>query len=311
LPKNEPGSSFDKFLTNGSDSTLVYFGNSRCDSLRGARDITDPAQKSVGGRSISGCVGICGIRMESGTRPTRYSSLSLPELICLCAGPCDDGAWKEFVARVGKAISLTILRTASLWGEPSRALVEDLVQVTYLKLWEDTCRSVRDFAIHHPETFLAYLRKVATNATHDHFRHCRNQSSGGIHPHVSTNDHDVEAGQDVRGSQDRIAFQILLNQIDERLKCYLAGPDQERDRTIFWLYFRQGMSTKEIASLPTIGLGPKGVGSVIERLKRYIREQIAGSPSPSGDESGAPKSKIAQEFVIGLYGSQEYGTSMR
>ncbi len=26
---------------------------------------------------------------------------------------------------------------------------------------------------------------------------------------------------------------------------------------IFWLYFRQGMSTKDIASLPTIRLGPK------------------------------------------------------
>jgi hypothetical protein len=45
---------------------------------------------------------------------------------------------------------------------------------------------------------------------------------------------------------------------------------------IFWLYFRQGMSTREIASLPTIGLGTKGVGSVIERLKHGIREQILG-----------------------------------
>jgi len=70
-----------------------------------------------------------------------------------------------------------------------------------------------------------------------------------------------------------------LNEIDEHLKLGLTGPDQERDRTIFWLYFRQGMSTKEIASLPTIGLGPKGVGSVIERLKHGIREQITRGPS--------------------------------
>ena len=52
---------------------------------------------------------------------------------------------------------------------------------------------------------------------------------------------------------------------------------------IFWLYFRQGMSTKEIASLPTIRLGAKGVGSVIERLKHCIREQILGSRSDSDD----------------------------
>jgi hypothetical protein len=48
---------------------------------------------------------------------------------------------------------------------------------------------------------------------------------------------------------------------------------------IFWLYFRQGLSTREIASLPGIGLGAKGVGSVIERLKRSIREQILATDS--------------------------------
>ena len=54
---------------------------------------------------------------------------------------------------------------------------------------------------------------------------------------------------------------------------------------IFWLYFRQGMSTKQIASLPNIvGLTAKGVGSVIERLKHGIREQIVGSCLDSVDD---------------------------
>jgi len=237
--------------------------------------------------------------------------LSLPELVCLCIGPCDDGAWEEFVARVGRAISLTILRVASLWGKPSRTVVEDLVQVTYLKLWEDNCRILRDFAIQNPNGILGYLKKVAANTTHDYFRHGRSQSAGGSRAHVSTSDVDVEAGKEVHGSQDRIAFQILLNQIDEHLKGHLTGPDQERDRTIFWLYFRQGMSTKEIGSLPTIGLGPKGVGSVIERLKRCIRERITGVASQSDEDAVGMKSKNPQEFVIELYGSPEYGTSIR
>jgi RNA polymerase sigma-70 factor (ECF subfamily) len=212
---------------------------------------------------------------------------------------------------VGRAISLTILRVASLWGKPSRTVVEDLVQVTYLKLWEDNCRILRDFAIQNPNGILGYLKKVAANTTHDYFRHGRSQSAGGSRAHVSTSDVDVEAGKEVHGSQDRIAFQILLNQIDEHLKGHLTGPDQERDRTIFWLYFRQGMSTKEIGSLPTIGLGPKGVGSVIERLKRCIRERITGVASQSDEDAVGMKSKNPQEFVIELYGSPEYGTSIR
>jgi RNA polymerase sigma-70 factor (ECF subfamily) len=249
--------------------------------------------------------------MSNTPRPTRYSSLSLKDVVCLCAGPCDDAAWKEFVSRVGKPISLTIMRTASLWGEPSRSVVEDLVQVTYLKLWEDGCRLLRDFAIQHPEAILGYLKKTAANATHDYFKHGRSQSSGGDNAHVSTSDVDPEAGKEVDGSQEKIAFRVFLSEIDEHLKHSLTGPDRERDRMVFWLYFRQGMSTKEIASLPTIGLGAKGVGSVIERLKHRIREQILGVGSDSDNDEDRAKSKITRELVIGLYGASGYGTSIR
>jgi RNA polymerase sigma-70 factor, ECF subfamily len=217
-------------------------------------------------------------------RPMRYSSLSLKDVVCLCAGPRDDEAWEEFASRVGRPISLTIMRTISLWGEPSRSLVEDLVQITYLKLWEDGCRLLRDLAIQHPNAILGYIKITAANTTRDYFRHRHSQSSGGDKPHVSTSDVDPEAGNEVHGSEERIAFEIFLKEIDEHLKHCLTGPDQERDRTIFWLYFRQGMSTKEIASLPTIGLTAKGVGSVIERLKHDIRKQIVGSRSDSDDD---------------------------
>jgi RNA polymerase sigma-70 factor, ECF subfamily len=249
--------------------------------------------------------------MSNPPAPTRYSSLSLKDVVCLCAGPSDEEAWEEFVLRVGRPISLTVMRTASLWGEPSRSLVEDLVQTTYLKLWEDGCRLLRDFAVRHPEAILGYLKKTATNATHDYFKHAHSQSSGGDKAHISTSDIDPEAGKEVLGSQERIAFGVFLYEIDEHLKRCLTGPDQERDRTIFWLYFRQGMSTKEIASIPTIGLGAKGVGSAIERVKRCIREQIIGISTDSGDNERSAKSKFPRELVIGLYGPSERGTSIR
>jgi RNA polymerase sigma-70 factor (ECF subfamily) len=91
---------------------------------------------------------------------------------------------------------------------------------------------------------------------------------------------------DIHGSEERIAFGVFLNEIDEYLRQCVDGPDQERDRTIFWLYFRQGMSTKEIASLPAIGLSTKGVGSVIERLKHSIRDQILGAGSDCAFDQG-------------------------
>ena len=234
---------------------------------------------------------------------TRYSSASLKDVVCLCAEGSDAEAWEEFVFRVGKPISLTILRTASLWTKVTLSLVEDLVQMTYLKLWEDGCRLLRDFAIQHPEAILGYLKKTAANTTHDHFKHHHTQSCGGDQPHVSTYDVEPEAGDEVDGSQEKIAFAIMLSEIDDHLRRSLAGPDGERDRMIFWFYFRQGMSAKEIASLPTVGLSAKGVGSVIERLKRVIRDRIVGGTPDTENNSPKVKSKLSSELVIGLYGA--------
>lgn len=221
--------------------------------------------------------------MTSNPKPTRYSALSLEDLVRRCAGPYDEDAWEEFVFRFGKPIALTIIRTAFLLGEASRSVVEDLVQDTYTKLWEDGCRHLRDFAIQHPEAVLGYIKKTAANTTYDYFKHIRCKSSGGDRPHVSISDVDPVAGQEVHGSQGRIDFEVFLNEIDEYLKQCLTEPDRERDRLIFWLYFRQGMSSKEIASVPAIGLGAKGVGSAIERLKHCLREQIIRLPADSED----------------------------
>lgn len=209
----------------------------------------------------------------------RYSSLSLKDLVCLCADPRNDDAWEEFISRVQKPIALTIMRRVFPKGEPSRSLVEDLVQTTYVKLWKDNCRLLRAFAIKHPDddAILRYIRKTAANTTHDYLKHLGSQKSGGDKHHVSTDDVDPEDPW----SRKRIDLAVFLKEIDEHLKHCLTEPDQKRDRMIFWLYFRQGMSTKEIASLPTLGLGAKGVGSVIERLKRCLRERIVGLPADS------------------------------
>jgi RNA polymerase sigma factor (sigma-70 family) len=223
--------------------------------------------------------------MTSSPEPRRYSDLSLKDLVCLCAGARDDDAWKELIFRVGKPISLTIIRTASLWGKASRSEVEELVQETYTKLWEKGCRLLCDSAIKDPEAILGYIKKTARNTTLDYIKHRQSQKFGGDQPHFSTIDINPEARPDVHGSQERIVFEVFLNEIDEHLKHCLTGPDQERDWMIFWLYFRQGMKCKEIASVSTIGLGAKGVGSVIERLKHCLREQILRSPAdPEDDE---------------------------
>jgi RNA polymerase sigma-70 factor, ECF subfamily len=237
------------------------------------------------------------VSMVDGPRQTRYSSLSLQDVVGLCAGPCDNEAWEEFVLRVRKPIAAVIARTASSWGNTCPSLVEDLVQVTYLKLWEKGCSMLQVFAQAHPDALLGYLIKMATNATHDHFKHRYSQTSGGEAPHVSTADVDAAAGSEIEGTLQRAEYDILVNEIDEMLANGLSGPDEQRDRMIFWLYFRQGMTTSEIASVPTVGLGAKGVGSVIERLKHLVRDQIVGSKSNSDIEEKAKASENSYSML--------------
>lgn len=220
------------------------------------------------------------LEAPSAPRPMRYSSLSLKDIVYLCANPRDDEAWEELVSRVDKPIALTIMRT--LWGERSLAEVQDLRQSTYMKLCKDGCCLLRDIAIKCPDDnkILRYIRKTAATTTLDRLKHYKSQKCGGDRPHVSTDDVDPEDPW----KQERIEYQTLLTEIDGHLKHCLTGPDQKRDRTIFWFYFLQGMSTEEIASVPTIGLTAKGVGAVIERLKHCIREQIVGFHSDSDDD---------------------------
>lgn len=215
----------------------------------------------------------------------RYSSLSLRDVVCLCADPCNDDAWEEFVSRVDKPIGLTVMRTTWVCGERSLSLIEDLRQETYVKLLKDGCCHLRDSPIEHEDhEVLGYIKKTARNVTLDHFKRQRSLKRRDDKPHVPISDIDPEAGKQADGSQARMDFRILLRETDGHLKHCLTGPDKERDRMIFWLYFRWGMSTKEIASLPTIGLSAKGVGSVIERLTRCLREQILRSRMDSEDD---------------------------
>ncbi|HMK24333.1 MAG TPA: hypothetical protein VK466_18525, partial [Terriglobales bacterium] len=126
-------------------------------------------------------------------RTTRYSSLSLRDVVCLCAGESDHEAWEEFLGRVSQPLRAAVTRTARMWGQASTALVEDLVQSLYLKLWEGGRASLQEFAMQCPEAIPAYLKKMAANLTHDHFRHSQTKACGGAQAHVSTAVVDPEA----------------------------------------------------------------------------------------------------------------------
>jgi RNA polymerase sigma-70 factor (ECF subfamily) len=193
--------------------------------------------------------------------------------------------WEEFIARFHRPISLSIIRTAYQWGEIAQQIVDDLVQETYLKLCSNRCRSLLEFSAQHPKAILGYLKTIAVNVAHDHFKSLHSQKRGSGEVKQLLEDTEPKSDTGKSGTQEVMEREILFEQINQCLESCSQGPDQERDRMIFWLYYQQGMSAKEIASLPTIALSTKGVESAILRLTRLVREQLVGMQSRVGSDS--------------------------
>src|ERR1022692_959708 len=103
--------------------------------------------------------------------------MSEEELIHACESN-DGAAWEEFVSRFHRPVSFSILRTAWQWGGAPPHVVDDLVQETYLKLCANKCRLLGEFAAQHPEAIVGYIKTIAANLAHDHFKALHSQKRG-------------------------------------------------------------------------------------------------------------------------------------
>jgi RNA polymerase sigma-70 factor (ECF subfamily) len=204
----------------------------------------------------------------------RYSSTSNEEIIAVCAACNDAEAWEEFVSRFQRPIRQSILRIARERGEFSFEICEDLAQETFLKLCRDKCQLLLSFARQNPGEIEGYLRMVAINVARDHFKSIAAQRRGSglvdqfpdrFEPGASTKSH---------GGQESAEQEILVREIGACLEKCLRPFDTRRDRTIFWLYYRDGWSAAAIAALPTVELAAKGVESAIARLTRLVRQEV-------------------------------------
>jgi RNA polymerase sigma-70 factor (ECF subfamily) len=204
-----------------------------------------------------------------------YSKISPEELIIACLRSGEESAWVEFVRRFHPLIASVVFRTARQWGEISQQTVDDLVQETYLKLCADRLNLLRNFKATHQDAVYGYIKVFAANLAHDHFKALHAQKRGGSVSVASLEDFDAREGR--AGSESTASClerALLIQQVSTCLERMIGGPNAERDRRVFWLYYRVGLSASAIAALPTVGLSTKGVESTILRLTRAVRQQI-------------------------------------
>jgi len=200
-----------------------------------------------------------------------YQGQSNEQLLKTCAGSSDAEAWEEFVNRFQPLIASVIMRFAERRGQASSGLVDELVQETFLKLCRNDSKALREFRPEHDGAVFGFIKVVALNVAIDHFR--------GL-PQSSL----VEPLEEWQGTPDgtssgaaRAEMAVLLDQVDQALTRTTSVQTRERDRTVFWLYYKNGLTAKAIAALPSIDLTVKGVETVIFRLTKAIRKDL-GNP---------------------------------
>lgn len=207
----------------------------------------------------------------------RYAEFSSTELVRACAGSKDERAWAEFIRRFQVVIAAAVLRTARQWGEPSRPQLDDLIQETYLKLCENDSRLLRSFQPRHEDSIFGFLKVVAANVVHDHFKSALAAKRGAGQTEAITEPIQIDPKVAGADSFDVVSQRIQLEQVDKILRQVTAGKDQGRKRAIFWLRHRQGLTASEIAAIPSIELTTEGVESVLMRLAAMIRGHLVSS----------------------------------
>jgi RNA polymerase sigma-70 factor (ECF subfamily) len=213
-----------------------------------------------------------------------YASISIENLVRRCAASRSPEAWQEFVRRFHRLIATVILRTAARLGDASRQTVDDLIQETYLKLCADNFRILRTFEQQHPDAFTGYVKVLTANVVRDHFKSIHTQKRGAGQLEQIDEDFILTSADDSAGSPQSIERAVLIQEITRHLDLCLAGPDRDRNRRIFWLHYRAGLSARAIAGLPGIRITPKGVESILIRLTKDLRQRMADPPVPQREQ---------------------------
>ncbi len=170
-------------------------------------------------------------------------------------------------------ISVAARRICLIWGDPSPHTIREIVQEVFLKLCEDDRRILRELEDRGNDSFLKLLRMVAASVGTDHFRRVRAEKRGGSYApetlDLKMNSEDLLD----RKSMNAVEWPALMAQLDRILRSF-PNSISKRDRSIFWLYYRQGMTAEAISKIPGVGLSGKGVESALQRMVRILRGAI-------------------------------------
>jgi len=207
-----------------------------------------------------------------------YSARS-EDLVKECVGSNNEAAWAEFIRRFQPLIAKVVGRTARrYWPQTPSHLIDDLIQETYLKLCSDECRQLRQFQSRHQDSIYGFLKVVAASVVLDHFKSELARKRDASQTEALSDQTPLNRPSGVNGSRLTMDDMVALREIDEIVGKLYIGQILVRNRAIFWLHNRDGMTAQAIASIPWIGLNTKGVETALRRMTQMIQSHIGAHP---------------------------------
>ena len=204
--------------------------------------------------------------------------LSPEDLVRKCAESTSGEVWGEFILRFHSLICCVVLRVARAYGVSQKDQIDDLVQEIYLKLAADDRKLLRNFRPDRPDAAYAFIKVVTANAVRDHFRTSLSLKRGGRQVNTSLDESGGVAPQSTEGAKE-VERQVLLRETEEIVDRLYPGKENERNRMVFWLYYRQGFTIKSLASLRDLGLTESGIESMIYRMTSAVRSALVAPGS--------------------------------
>jgi RNA polymerase sigma factor (sigma-70 family) len=239
-------------------------------AVKDASDANATNETGPSFQGLSGSVlGASGNIASSGS--VQYSQMATSQLIAACTSESSELAWREFILRFQPCIARTIARQVHRFGKVSHEVVDDLIQDTFIKLYQADFRALKSAMTIHDDSFRGFLKVVAIHTVQDYFRELSIPQRGSGNTEF---DHIFSGPASSRNASPAPERKVLLEKIDAILKTRTHEPNFDRDYKIFWLYFRDGLTVKEIAALPDVQLSAKGVESALLRSTQHVRSNV-------------------------------------
>lgn len=208
----------------------------------------------------------------------KRADLSTRELFAECARSFDDaGLWEEFYFRHRRKILTYLLRAFRVSGGTAQEFIqlgEDWVQEVFARLLKNNGRAARSFRGSTDVSVSAFLASIAVSVVADYLRSQRaNRRRTQL---VSIE--DLHESAVPRGHTDSTVSALLdLIDVEKALKGDEESKNPKRDLLIFKLYFVEGLTAREISSIPSFNLTTSGLEKVVNRLKSRLMRKSGES----------------------------------